>query len=138
MSSSIICEWDEQERKTMGLVNCSKIYVDKSTYGLGVFAKNEIKKGEIIETGLMMRMKNVDGNENDHLFTWSADRQTWAAGSGCLPFYNHTSGEPNMKKCGDLVNDTMVVIALRDIKADEELVSRYYSATWRKCFSDLK
>lgn len=136
MSNIVI--WDEEEKKNMGLVNCLKIYVDKSTYGLGVFAKQDIKKGEIIETGLMMRMTNVDGNENEHLFTWSDDRQTWAAGSGCLPFYNHTSGIPNMKKCGDLVNDTMVVVALRDIKTGEELLSQYYSASWRKCFSDLK
>ena len=136
MSGSIT--WNEQERISMGLVNCSKVYVDKATYGNGVFAKQDLAQGEIIETGLMMRMTNVDGNENSHLFTWSDDRQTWAAGSGCLPFYNHTSGEPNIKKCGDLVNDTMVVVALRDIKTGEELVSKYYSASWRKCFSDLK
>ena len=136
MSGSIT--WNELERISMGLVNCSKVYVDKATYGNGVFAKQDLAQGEIIETGLMMRMTNVDGNENSHLFTWSDDRQTWAAGSGCLPFYNHTSGEPNIKKCGDLVNDTMVVVALRDIKMGEELVSKYYSASWRKCFSDLK
>jgi hypothetical protein len=136
MSRAVI--WNEQERKSMGLVNCSKVYVDNSQYGYGVFAKQDIAQGEIIETGLMMRMCNVDGNENPHLFTWSDDRQTWAAGSGCLPFYNHTSGEPNMKKCGDLLADTMVVVALKDIKTGEELVSQYYSAAWRKCFSDLK
>jgi hypothetical protein len=136
MSGSVT--WNEQERISMGLVNCSKVYVDKATYGNGVFAKQDLAQGEIIETGLMMRMTNVDGNENSHLFTWSDDRQTWAAGSGCLPFYNHTSGQPNIKKCGDLVNDTMVVVALRDIKMGEELVSKYYSASWRKCFSGLK
>ena len=136
MSGSIT--WNEQERISMGLVNCSKVYVDKATYGNGVFAKQDFVQGEIIETGIMMRMTNVDGNENSHLFTWSDDRQTWAAGSGCLPFYNHTNGEPNIKKCGDLINDTMVVVALRDIKMGEELVSKYYSASWRKCFSDLK
>lgn len=135
---SQVVSWNEQERITMGPVNCSKVYVGKSQYGNGVFARQDLVKGEIIETGLMMRMTNVDGNENPHLFTWSADRKTWAAGSGCLPFYNHTSGEPNMKKNGDLVNDTMIVVALRDIKAGEELVSQYYSASWRKCFSDLK
>ncbi len=130
--------WNPEERNAMGLVNCSKVYVDKSQYGYGVFAKKDLVQGEIIETGLMMRMNNVDGNENPHLFTWSDDRKTWAAGSGCLPYYNHTSGEPNMKKHGDLIGDTMVVVALRDIKAGEELVSQYYSASWRKCFSDLK
>ncbi len=130
--------WNQDKIDSMGLVNCSKVYVDNSQYGYGVFAKNHIQKGEIIETGLMMKIFNVDGNENPHLFTWSDDRQTWAAGSGCLPFYNHTFHEPNIKKIGNLDKNTMVVVALCDIKAGEELFSKYYSASWRKCFSDLK
>ena len=130
--------YSQNEREAMGLVNCSKVYVAKSQYGLGVFARNPIKSGEIVETGLMVRLVNVDGNENPHLFTWSDDRQVWASGSGCLPYYNHTSGEPNMKKIGDLATDSMVVIALRYIEKDEELVSQYYSASWRKCFANLK
>lgn len=136
MSDIIII--DEEERKAMGLVNCSKVYVENSLYGYGVFAREDFKKGEIIETCIMCKIFNVDGNENPHLFTWSDDRKSWASGSGCLPFYNHTSGEPNIKKIGDLVNDLMTVVALRDIKKGEELVSQYYSAAWRKCFSDLK
>jgi SET domain-containing protein len=127
-------EYDIKEREKMGLVNCSKVYIGQSKYGYGVFAKDDYKKGEIIETGIMMRMTNTDGNENEHLFTWSDDRTVWASGSGCLPFYNHASGEPNIKKIGDLKNDIMTVIAVRDIKKDEELVSKYYSANWRKCF----
>lgn len=129
---------NEEEKELMGLVNCSKVYVANSKYGYGVFAKQDIKKNEIIETGLMCRMFNVDGNENPHLFTWSDDRKTWVSGSGCLPFYNHTSGEPNMKKIGDLINDKMTLVALTDIKKGDELVSQYYSASWRKCFQDLK
>ena len=86
----------------------------------------------------MVRLVNTDGNENPHLFTWSDDRQVWASGSGCLPYYNHTTKEPNIKKIGDLQADTMVVVALKDIGKDEELVSQYYSASWRKCFANLK
>lgn len=40
--------YDQQEKKSMGLVNCSKVYVEKSKYGFGVFARQEIKSGEII------------------------------------------------------------------------------------------
>ncbi len=58
--------------------------------------------------------------------------------SECLSFYNHTNNEPNIKKVGDLPNDLMTIVALWDIKAGEELVNTYYSAQWRKCFSDLK
>lgn len=103
-----------------------------------MFACNPIKSGEIIETWLIIRLVNTDGNENPHLFTWSDDRQVWASGSGCLPYYNHTTKEPNIKKIGDLQADTMVVVALKDIGKDEELVSQYYSASWRKCFAALK
>ena len=120
------------------MIECSNVYVKKGIHGYGVFAKIDFKPGDIIEKGIMYRLVNVDGNENPHLFTWSDDRLTWASGSGCLPYYNHTSNEPNMKKIGDLKADTMVVVALRDIEKDEELVSTYYSAGWRKCFADLK
>jgi SET domain-containing protein len=130
-------EFDINERNQMGFVNCSKVYIGNCKYGYGVFAKDNYKKGEILETGIMMRLNNVDGNENPHLFTWSDDRKTWAAGSGCLPFYNHATDEANIKKIGDLKNDIMTVIALKDIKKDEELVSKYYSASWRKCFKNI-
>jgi len=118
-------------------IDCSRVYVDKSDHGFGVFADTDFKKGEIIEVGIMYRLKNVNGNENPHLFTWSDDRETWSGGSGCLPFYNHSENS-NIKKIGDLPNDTMKVIALRDIQKGEELVSKYFSSEWRSCFKNLK
>ena len=117
-------------------VDCHKVYVDICQYGYGVFANEDIKEGDIIEIGLMYIINGVDGNNNEHLFTWSDDRKIWAAGSGCLPFYNH-SNTPNIKKIGDLINNTMTIIALRDIKKGEELCNTYYSAKWRKCFNNL-
>tara|TARA_R110000868_G_scaffold378996_1_gene644670 strand:- start:4126 stop:4497 length:372 start_codon:yes stop_codon:yes gene_type:complete len=119
-------------------IDCDKVYIDDSQFGFGVFTSQHIKKGDIVEIGVMVRLDNVDGNENPHLFTWSDDRKIWALGSGCLPFYNHTDSDPNVKKIGDLKNDTMVVVALRDIEKGKELLSTYYSAKWRKCFKDLK
>ena len=130
--------YDEEEKKEMGLQNSSKVYVDYSKYGYGAFAKKDIKKGEIVETCIMIRLVNVDGNENGHIFTLSDDKKVWAHGTGCLPFYNHTNGESNIKKIGDLKNDLMTVVALRDIKKGEELVSQYFSASWRKCFKNLE
>jgi SET domain-containing protein len=118
-------------------VDCSNVYIDKSKYGLGVFARRDFKKDEIIEFGLMYRLKNVDGNENPHLFTWSDDRTVWAGASGCIPWYNH-SETPNIKKVGNLEKDTMVIIALRDIKKGEELCNTYFSSKWRACFQDLE
>ena len=118
------------------LVECSKVIVKEGKYGLGAFAAVDIKKGEIVEKGVMMRLKNVDGNENPHLFTWSDCRTIWASASGCLPFYNH-SNTPNIEKIGDLINDRITVKALRDIKKGEELVNTYHSRKWRECFKNL-
>ena len=119
-------------------IDTSKVYMDKSETcgGLGVFAKQDISKDEVVEVGLMAKLQNVDGNENPHLFTWSDDRKTWAIASGCLPWYNH-SDEPNVKKVGDLENDTMKIVALRDIKKGEELRNTYMSKEWRTCFKDF-
>tara|TARA_B110000977_G_C11067677_1_gene488391 strand:- start:1341 stop:1712 length:372 start_codon:yes stop_codon:yes gene_type:complete len=117
-------------------VECSNVNVKKGKYGYGVYAAVDIKKGELIEKGIMMIMNNTDGNENPHLFTWSDDKTVWASGSGCLPFYNH-SNEPNIKKIGDLKKNLLNVIALKDIKKGDELLGTYYSRKWRKCFKDL-
>ena len=117
-------------------LDCSKVYIDKSKYGLGVFAKQDIEINECIEIGTMMIMKNCDGNENPHLFTWSDDCKTWAAGSGCLPFYNY-SDNPNMAKVGNLKNNTLRCIALKNIKKDDEICNRYMSKKWRKCFQNF-
>ena len=119
----------------MKYMNCCNVYIDVSKHGLGVFALFDFKKDEIIEYGIMYRLKNVDGNENPHLFTWSDDRTVWAGASGCIPFYNH-SDNPNVKKVGDLINDTMTIVALRNISKGEELCNTYFSSKWRTCFKD--
>ena len=118
-------------------IDCSKVYIDKSSLGcLGVFANKDIEVGEVIEVGIMNIIYNVDGNENTHLFTWSNDRNVWATGSGLLPFYNHFY-IPNIKKVGDLINNTMKIIALKNIKKGEELGNSYHSKSWRKCFQNF-
>lgn len=120
----------------MDLIDCSRVYVKQSLHGYGVFARQAFKAGDTIEMGIMYRLKNVDGNENPHLFTWSDDKTVWAGGSGCLPFYNH-SDQPNIVKKGDLINDRMTIFSLRDIQKDEELVNTYFSKKWRTCFQDF-
>jgi SET domain-containing protein len=116
--------------------DCSKVYLDKSSHGFGVYASKDIKKDEIIEKGIMTPLINVDGNVNPRLLTWSDDRKTWATGSGLIPFYNHDD-IPNIKKVGDLKNNTMLIIALVDIKKGTELRNTYFSKKWRTCFQDF-
>lgn len=119
-------------------VNCSLIEVKQSEFGWGCFARQNFKKGQIIERCLMTPLIGLQNAENyPHLHTWSDDRKLFALASGCLHFYNH-SEKPNVKKVGNLKENTLYVIALRDINKGEELRSTYMSAKWRKCFQNLK
>ena len=110
------------------------LYKEKT--GWGVYTKDFIPKDTLIERAIMMRVENVDGNENPHLFTWSDDRLTWVAGSGMTPFYNH-SENPNISKKGDLINDVLEIYASKDIEPGEELLGTYSSKKWRKCFQNF-
>ena len=117
-------------------IDCSKVYIDKGIIGLGVYAKQDIHLNELIERGILEVIKGVDGNINPHLFTWSHDRNVWASGSGCLPYYNH-SDKPNIIKKADLINNTMEIYALEFIPKGTELRNTYFSKKWRKCFQDF-
>jgi len=120
-----------------GHVDCSRVYVDQSSHGFGVFAAVDIAAGEIAERGIVRRLPaSFDGNDSPHVFTWSDDRTIWAIGSGCSTFYN-CSQTPNTEMFRDFANDTFEIRALRDISQGEELRHVYKSLSWRSCFSDL-
>ena len=120
-----------------GQVDCSKVYVDQSNHGSGVFAAVAIAAGEIAERGIVRRLPaSFDGNDSPHVFTWSDDRTVWAIGSGCSTFYN-CSKTPNTEMFRDFENDTFEIRALRNISEGEELRHVYKSLSWRSCFSDL-
>jgi hypothetical protein len=122
----------------MSFVDCSRVTVYPSKYenaGLGAFAKEDIKEGEVVERGVA-RVINCNGNQDPYLFTWSEDRTKWAFCSGCAPFYN-TSLTPNTKMERDFENKTFVIYAYRDILKGEELTHTYRSLKWRDCFSEL-
>ena len=120
------------------MIDCSKVYIANAKGGAGAFAAQAIKKGEIVEYGIVRRLPaGFDGNESPYVFTWSEDRQVWAIGSGCSTFYN-CSADPNTKMYRHFENDTFEILALRDIAKDEELTHTYKSLNWRKCFADLR
>lgn len=119
------------------LINCSKVIVKKTSHkGVGAFAKQSIKKGDIVELGLMRRVES-DGNKNPYLFTWSENRDVWAYASGCATFYN-TSLSPNVKMNRYFKQDSFTIIALQDIQEGDELTHKYKSLEWRTCFKELK
>ena len=135
----------------MSKVDCSKVYVNTSTYSTnenvfdGAFAKVNIKKGELVEKGLMRKLsdnnnKLFDGMQNPYVFTWSNDipNYTWAFASGCLSFYNCESDKKaNTKVVRYFEEDRFEIYAVRDIKENEELTHTYKSLKWRKVFEPL-
>ena len=128
-------------------VNCSNVYVNTSTFATkhnnfdGAFATNDLKKNDIVEWGnVRLLPEGFDGNNSPYVFTWSDElpNKTWAMASGCAAFYNTSIKEANVKMNRDFVNNTFVIVALRDIKAGEELLHTYKSLQWRTCFQDIK
>eukprot|EP00933_Yihiella_yeosuensis_P037081 TRINITY_DN30930_c0_g1_i1.p1 TRINITY_DN30930_c0_g1~~TRINITY_DN30930_c0_g1_i1.p1 ORF type:complete len:156 (-),score=31.64 TRINITY_DN30930_c0_g1_i1:525-992(-) len=129
-----------QTRSMSILVDCSKVHVKPDAYGgAGAFAACDIKAGELVEKGIVRVLKNVDGNENPYIFTWSDEipNKTWANGSGASTFYNTgTEEQSNTHMERDFKNNSFVITATRDIKKGEELLHVYKSKSWRTCFKD--
>ena len=120
----------------MSLVDCSKVIVkNTNTMGLGAFINQNIKRGDLIEKGIVRRI-DTDGHKSPYLFTWSEDRTVWAFASGCATFYN-TSLDPNTRFVRNYITDTFKIYAQRDIKVGEELTYKYKSLEWRECFQEL-
>ena len=118
-------------------VDSSKVYVSKSIIGDGdgAFAKSDFDENEIIETGIV-RVIPIDGHICPYVFTWSNDFDKFALASGCATFYN-TSSNPNCKMVRYFENYSFQIIALRNIKKDEELTHLYKGINHRKCFNNL-
>ena len=120
----------------MSLVDCSKVIVkNTNTMGLGAFINQNIKRGDLIEKGVVRRI-DTDGHKSPYLFSWSEDRTVWAFASGCATFYN-TSLDPNTRFVRNYIADTFEKYAQIDIKVGEELTHKYKSLEWRECFQEL-
>lgn len=135
----------------MNKVDCSKVYVDTSSFSTpdnyfdGAFAKVDIKKGELVEKGIVRRLsdsnnKLFDGQKNAFVFTWSDDKPnyTWAMGSGCSTFYNSgLESQTNTRMVRYFEKDSFEIFATKDIKAGDELTHTYKSLQWRDIFKPL-
>jgi len=135
----------------MSKIDCSKVYVNISTFSTkenifdGAYAKVDIKKGELVEKGLMRKLsdndnKIFDGMKNPYVFTWSNDipNYTWAFSSGCAAFYNCNSSENvNTYMVRYFLENRFEIFAKKDIIANEELTHTYKSLKWREVFEPL-
>lgn len=106
--------------------------------GRGVVAVKACKKGAELERSPVIFVPDSDLVDRAHpdtvhdqyLLYWSdePDREV-AMGCGMLMLYNHSS-DPNIELDDGPDPDTMSVIALRDIKAGEELRYDYGVDLW--------
>ena len=70
------------------LIDCSKVYAKQTQdRGVGVFASQNFKKGDIVEYGIARRLQSSE-ESNPYLFQWSEDKKVFAFCSGCATYYN--------------------------------------------------
>ena len=114
------------------MIACEKVYIKQSELckdGLGVFSKENIRKGDIVEIGIVRLLsdnnnKCFDAMKNPFVFTWSNDvpNYTWAMGSGFATFYNTNSEEQSNTIFKRYFKEMRFeIIAKMDIVKDEEL-----------------
>jgi uncharacterized protein len=99
--------------------------------GRGVFARRDIRKGTTIETVPLIVFDNdeVEGKKMaTYVFEWTKKTSAIALGYGSI--YNH-SFEPNARYY-DGRNETKDFVAIKDIKAGEEITVNYNGHPKRK------
>ncbi len=100
----------------------------KIAKGLGVFAEENIKKGELIEKAplLLMSMKEFDHIKKTKLyyyfFEYTNNHFAIALGYGSL--YNH-SYAPNARYLYNFKQKHLKITAIKNIKKGEEIVFNY-------------
>ena len=111
----------------------AKVYIAKSSvHGWGVFAKEIIYEGEVIEETPLLDLKIEKGSPSsvllDHRFNWPQGsggnwiQQVIPWGYGCV--YNH-SNQPNATWRSNLENETFEFYAVTNIQPNEEIFTYY-------------
>lgn len=124
--------------RTEGYVSGSDIYWKETEAGKGrgVFTARDFKQGEIIEIApvIPVSKRNVieSGEAPDgYLLDWDGnyEDEEHCMPLGYIMMYNH-SATPNIKLEQDFDAYTMTALAVRDIKAGEELCWNYNCDIW--------
>lgn len=113
-------------------IHNDKVEVKTSFMGdRGVFARKDIKKGEIVERCPLI-VDEVTSFPNgttikDYLF--KADQNRSAVVFGYCSIYNHNTPH-NVRWLVDIENNTMTMTAITDIKKGEEMFVTYGDEYW--------
>jgi len=118
-----------------------KIYIDTSKTpdaGRGVFAKERIEKGELIEQCPVVALEDPKDRDRlrktglvNYYFLWGETRTYAAICLGWGSVYNH-SFEPNARYEKAMEDRRMDFYALRDIEPGEEILVNYNGAPENK------
>ena len=120
----------------MRLLSSHKIYINKSgipNADRGVFAKHDIKKGEIIERCPIIEIsKNDTSNLKEsilvtYFFYFGKNKERIAVALGFGSIYNH-SYKPNATYKIKPREKTIDFIALDDINKNDEITFNYYNS----------
>jgi SET domain-containing protein len=109
----------------------NKIYAAESKLsGLGIFAKEDINAGELIEEAPVILLPEEEISDLaktkllDYFFAWGEKLEQAAIVLGYGSLYNH-SYEPNAKFVENYDKNTITYSALKDIKKREEILINY-------------
>lgn len=112
------------------IISHDKVYVSRSTLaeGNGVFAKEDVPKGKIIEIcpAIFMPMKEFEEIKKTKLFYYFYEysNKEFAIVLGYGSVYNH-SYKPNAQYKFNYLRRVMEVKAIKPIKKDEEIFINY-------------
>jgi uncharacterized protein len=108
-----------------------KIYIAPSlTHGMGVFARIDIKKGEVIEESPLLvihenQLSDLTKTELfEYYFAWGKGFKSAAVVWGYGSLFNH-SYTPNAKYIKDEDNKLVKFVAIRNINKDDEILVNY-------------
>lgn len=107
------------------------LYLDRTEKsGRGVFTKERIPKGTIIEISPVVVMSNEDRIHldktklHDYIFEWGKDTKHCCMALGLIPMYNH-SYKSNCEYIMDYEDEVMYIQTVIAIKKGEELTINY-------------
>lgn len=122
------------------LITSNKVYISKSGIvdaGRGVYARRDIKKGEIIESSPIIEVSQHDMSNLDkstlvtYFFYFGKKKERLAIALGFGSIYNH-SDKPNIIYKVKPKVKLIDFIALDDINKDDELTFNYRDSSNRK------
>jgi SET domain-containing protein len=107
------------------------LYIDTSSNrGRGVFTKERIASGTVIEVSPVIVMSQQDRLHldktllHDYIFEWGTLKDKCCMALGLVPMYNH-SYKSNCEYFMDFEENNITVKTVRDIKKREELTINY-------------